>query len=143
MKSEDRGRRTEFASYMNEIENITTQTHVISILKYSIEMPFSCKFQLNNGAISEKEEVIFEEFIESAFGNFHPNTVNIARVFVNGKSAFISSTCPCFPSSMNMKVLKGSKIQETTIIGYFSANGEDIPYDKPYAQIVFDDTNGN
>lgn len=103
-------------------------------------MPFSCKFQLNNGAISEQQEVILEEFIDSTFGDFHQNNVKIAKVLVNGRSAFISSTCPCFPSSKNKQLVKGTKILESTIIGYFSANGEDIPYDKPYAKITFDES---
>jgi hypothetical protein len=100
-------------------------------------MPFSCKFQLNNGAISEQQEVIFEEFLDSAFGDFHQNNVKIATVIVDGKSAFISSTCPCFPSSKNKELKTGFKLNLETIIGYFSANGEDIPYDKPYAKITF------
>ena len=100
-------------------------------------MPFSCKFQLNNGAISEQENVIFQEFIDSSFGEFHQNPVEIAKVLVNGKPAFISSTCPCFPSSKNKELKTGDGLNANTVIGYFSANGEDIPYDKPYAKISF------
>lgn len=99
-------------------------------------MPFSCKFQLNNGAITEQAEVIFEEYVDFAFGNFYKEIVTIAKVLVNGKPAFISSTCPCFPSSKNKDLIKGMKILESTVIGYFSANGEDIPYYKPYAKLT-------
>jgi hypothetical protein len=35
-------------------------------------MPFVCKFQLNNGAIKESDEVVFVDFIDSAFGNTIP-----------------------------------------------------------------------
>ncbi|MEQ9164894.1 MAG: hypothetical protein RLO12_01445 [Fulvivirga sp.] len=101
-------------------------------------MPFSCKFQLNNGAIAEHEEVQFVEFIDSTFGAFHQSSVKIANVVVNGKPAFISSTCPCFPSSKNKELKTGDSLDAETIIGYFSANGEDIPYDKPYAIITFE-----
>lgn len=101
-------------------------------------MPFTCKFQLNNGAIAEHKEVTLEEFIDSSFGNFHQNSVKIAKVLVDCQPAFISSTCPCFPSSKNKELRTGDNLDANTVIGYFSANGEDIPYDKPYAQIVFE-----
>ncbi|WP_200975402.1 hypothetical protein [Echinicola sp. 20G] len=98
-------------------------------------MPFSCKFQLNNGELQPTDEVIFEHFIESSFGEFHQEKVKIAKVIFNGQQAAIYSNCPCFPSSINTKLQKGQLINSNTEIGYFSANGEDIPYDKPYAKI--------
>jgi hypothetical protein len=55
-------------------------------------------------------------------------------VTFNGISSFIYSTCPCFPSSKD-KLEKGQLLTESSEIGYFSANGEDIPYKKPYAVI--------
>tara|TARA_R110000737_G_scaffold100368_2_gene134255 strand:- start:2940 stop:3242 length:303 start_codon:yes stop_codon:yes gene_type:complete len=100
-------------------------------------MPFSCHFQLNNGAISDEDEIIFQTFIDSSFGTFHAECVRIATVSRNGQRAFISTTCPCFPSSKNKELTEGTRIVSSTVIGAFSANGEDIPYNKPYAKIVF------
>ena len=100
-------------------------------------MPFACKFRLNNGALEEKDEVLFLEFIDDSFGSFHNESIQIAKVQFNGKQAYISSTCPCFPSSKNKLLEKGVKLNTSTVIGYFSANGEDIPYDKPYSKITF------
>lgn len=100
-------------------------------------MPFSCKFQLNNGAIKPEDKVIFKNFINTSFGNFHAQSVKIASVVFNDRDAYISSNCPCFPSSVNKSLTYGTRITEATEIGYFSANGEDIPYDKAYAVITF------
>lgn len=99
-------------------------------------MPFTCKFQLNNGALNTTDKIVFVSFVDKSFGDFHDENVPIAKVLVNGLDAFVYTTCPCFPSAKG-RVEKGSIISEETILGYFSANGEDIPYNKPYSQIKF------
>nr|WP_315175285.1 hypothetical protein [uncultured Flavobacterium sp.] len=97
-------------------------------------MPFTCKFQLNNGAISENDKVVFINFVDSSFDKYQTGFVKIATVYFNNSEAFIYSTCKCFPSSKgNLK--SGDLINTETIIGYFSADGEEIPYNKPYAEI--------
>jgi len=97
-------------------------------------MPFSCIFQLNNGAINKDDEVIFEEFIDSAFDKYEDFPTKIANVLINGEKAFIYTNCSCYISSKG-DIKKGDKLDENTKIGYFAANGEDIPYNKPYATI--------
>jgi hypothetical protein len=99
-------------------------------------MPFSCHFQLNNGAINKEDEVLFVEFIYSSLDIFHEGPAPIARILLNNKPAEVWSTCPCFFSSY-AKLVENQVIETNTIIGYFSANGEDIPYHKPYATIKF------
>ncbi|MDE3145067.1 MAG: hypothetical protein KGL19_12995 [Bacteroidota bacterium] len=99
-------------------------------------MPFSCIFQLNNGAINKNDEVIFIEFIESAFDKYEEMPTKIAKVIFNGKEAFIYTNCSCYISSKG-DIKNGEIITEKTKIGYFAANGEDIPYYKPYATIRF------
>lgn len=98
-------------------------------------MSFSCKFQLNNGALKDSDKIIFDGFIDSAFGKFHHQKINIARINYNGRDAFISTNCPCFVSSKG-KLEFGDNVDEETVIGHFAANGEDIPYGKPYALII-------
>jgi len=98
-------------------------------------MPFACKFQLINGAIKENDNVVFLNFIDTSFNKYHNELVKIAEVEFNNIKASIYSTCPCFPSSKgNLKT--GDLISNQTIIGYFSADGEAIPYYKPYAKIL-------
>jgi hypothetical protein len=97
-------------------------------------MAFVCKFQLNNGEIKDTDVVVFLEFVDDSFGNYHEEQVKIAKVEFNGSERFIYSTCPCFTSS-KADLKKGQIIDKNTVIGYFAAEGEDIPYNKPYAQI--------
>jgi|LakMenEpi03Aug12_release.lakeMendotaPanAssembly.Ray.scaffolds.fasta_scaffold356388_2 hypothetical protein len=99
-------------------------------------MPFTCLFQLNNSAIDSNDEVIFDKYIEESFGAFQPDIVEIAKVMVNGKEAFIVTNCTCFPSSKGDLVF-GDRVVPASIVGYFHADGEDIPYGKPYARIRF------
>ena len=106
-------------------------------LTKSLTMPFSCIFKLNNGAIKETEEVVFLECIDAAFDDYKEDLTKIAKVLINGKQAFISTNCPCYISSKG-QIESGERLTEKTKIGYFSAEGEDIPYNKPYAKIVYD-----
>jgi hypothetical protein len=97
-------------------------------------MPFSCVFQLNNGAINESDEIIFIEFIDHSFGKYNADKVKLARVLFNGNPAFIYSNSPGFASTKG-KLEQGDKITSETKIGFFGADGEDIPYNRPYAVI--------
>jgi len=97
-------------------------------------MGFVCKFQLNNGEIEDGDVVIFLEYVDNSFGNYYTEQVKIAKVEFNGYETFIFSTCPCFPSSKT-NLTKGETIDKNTVIGYFATEGEDIPYNKPYARI--------
>lgn len=100
-------------------------------------MAFSCVFQLNNGAITSTDEITFIEFVEDAFGKYHTDKVRIAKVLFNGKLAYVYSNSPSFPSGKGT-IKKGDKIKAETKIAYFSAEGEDIPYNRPYATIGFE-----
>jgi hypothetical protein len=97
-------------------------------------MGFVCKFQLDNGELEDTDSVTFLSYVDGSFGDYHKEEVKIARIQFNGRETFIYSTCPCFPSGKT-NLIKGQKINEDTVIGYFAAEGEDIPYDKPYARI--------
>jgi hypothetical protein len=100
-------------------------------------MAFICIFQLNNGAIKESDEVIFLEYIEDSFGKYHTAPIKIAKVIFNNKPAFIYSNSPSFPSSKGT-IQSGDKLDSQTKIAYFAAEGEDIPYNRPYAIIGFE-----
>ena len=102
-----------------------------------LEMPFVCKFQLNNSALNDSDKVRFLEYIDSSFGVYHAEKIKIAKVIYNDQPAFISTNSPSFPSSKG-NLVEGELVDEHTVIGYFSADGEDIPYDKPYAIITLE-----
>ena len=100
-------------------------------------MPFTCVFQLNNGAIKPSDEVIFLKYIDESFGRYHSEKIKIAEVLFNNIHAFILSNCPSFPSTKG-DLSWGQKVTAETKIAYFAANGEDIPYNRPYAIISFE-----
>ncbi len=100
-------------------------------------MPFICTYQLNNGAMSANDEVVFQRYVDGSFGAYHSHNVPIAEVLVNGLSGFIYSNGPGFPSTQG-KLETGDTITPETKIAYFAANGEDIPYGRPYAVIRLD-----
>jgi hypothetical protein len=100
-------------------------------------MAFICIFQLNNGAINDTDEVIFVKFIEESFGEYHSIPVKIAKVIFNGTPAYIYSNSPCFPSTKG-DVMSGDKLNTKTKIAWFAAEGENIPYNRPYATIRFE-----
>lgn len=85
-------------------------------------MPFSCVYQLNNGAIDAEDHVIFKKYIDESFGAFHPYQIKIAEVVVNGVSGFIYSNSPGFPSTKG-SLVPGDRISPDTKIAFFGANG--------------------
>lgn len=100
-------------------------------------MPFVCIYQLNNGAIDTDDKVIFKQYVDDSFGEYHTNPVKIAEVVINGKQGYVCSTSPGFPSTKG-SLKTGDWITAETKIAYFSADGEDIPYNRPYAVIIFE-----
>lgn len=99
-------------------------------------MPFTCIYQLNNGAINDGDEIIFKQYIDQSFGSYHAAPVKIAEVIVNGRMGFIYSNGPGVPSTKG-SLAAGDLITPETKIAYFFADGEDIPYQRPYAVIQF------
>ena len=106
-------------------------------------MGFKCTYQLNNGAIADSDEIIFEEFIEESFtskekiGTYNKEKIKIAKIIFNGKPGFIYSNSPSLPLDKE-PLKKGDKLNSHTKIATFAAEGEDIPYNLPFAIIRFD-----
>ena len=92
-------------------------------------MPFVCKFQLNNGAIKSDDKLVFIKF-DKSFGDFFSKPAPIAEILFNEVHAYTFSNCPCFPSAKG-NLTEGEILKSDTIIGYFSAEGDEIPYNKP------------
>lgn len=100
-------------------------------------MPFSCIYQLNNGAIDSADQVIFKSYIDESFGAYHQEPVRIAEVIVNGLPGFICSASPGFPSTKG-KLVSGDIVTAETKIAYFAADGESVPCGRPYAVIRYE-----
>ncbi len=105
-------------------------------------MPFLCTYQLNNGAIKNDDQIVFKRYLYESFGKYHREPVKIAEALLNDQTAFIYSNSPGFPSTKG-DLIEGDIITPDTIIAYFSADGEDIPYHKPYATICLSKDSSN
>ncbi len=93
-------------------------------------MPFSIK--LNLGADSP---ITFEGWIENIFGRHVPKGTAFAKATGPGGPGFIVTNGPMFLSS-GASLTLGSKVSPGEVIAYGAANGEDIPYGKPYCVFV-------
>ena len=95
-------------------------------------MPFS--IQLTFGA---DQPVIFEGWLDESLKKFVPKGTAFGRASAVGKTGIIVTNGPMFISSTRQLEI-GATIEPGEIIAYGAANGEDIPYGKPYCKFVAD-----
>jgi hypothetical protein len=93
-------------------------------------MPFSIK--LNLGADSP---ITFEGWVENSFGRFVPKGSAFAKASGPSGPGFIVTNGPMFLSS-GASLTIGSRLVPGEVIAFGSADGEDIPYGKPYCVFV-------
>jgi hypothetical protein len=97
-------------------------------------MPFSIRLHL--GA---DQAVTFEGWLEDVFGKFVPKGTAFAKANISGRRGFITTHGPMFLSS-RAPLFLGSVVAPGSYIAAGAANGEDIPYGKPYCIFVPDDS---
>ena len=93
-------------------------------------MPFSIKLSL--GA---EHPIIFEGWLEDVFGKYVRKGTAFAKASSPSGPGVIRTNGPMFLSSGAPLVL-GSRIVPGEFIAAGAANGEDIPYGKPYCVFV-------
>ncbi len=93
-------------------------------------MAFTYNFILGKG-FPEGERIFFSSWCDSVWGNFHTTPVKIAIVGVEEKEGIITTNGPCMPMKKG-DLQPGDEITSNTVIGVAAADGENIPYDKPY-----------
>lgn len=93
-------------------------------------MPFSVK--LNLGAESA---ITFEGWVHGSFGRYVPKGTAFAKASGPSGPGLVVTNGPVFLSS-GASLTIGSQIAPGEIIAYGGANGEDIPYGKPYCVFV-------
>jgi hypothetical protein len=93
-------------------------------------MPFSIK--LNLGADSP---ITFEGWGENSFGRLVPKGTAFAKATGPSGPGFIVTNGPMFLSS-GASLTIGSLLAPGEVIAFGSADGEDIPYGKPYCVFV-------
>lgn len=103
-------------------------------------MPF--KYDLSLGAsVSSGAELTFESWVEDVWNRYHEEHVAFAilrgprglgKAYTNGVCALLE----------HAPLRKGDTVNSDTVLGIASADGESIPYGKPYSVFRYDDENG-
>ena len=97
------------------------------------------KYELSLGdSIDREAEYTFESWIDEVWDRYHERQVAFAvlrgprglgRVYTNGVCALLERS-PIKP---------GSTVSQDTVLGTAAADGESVPYGKPYSVFRYDD----
>jgi hypothetical protein len=93
-------------------------------------MPFSVKIDLGS-----EHSIVFEGLIEECFGKYVPRGAGFARASGPDGPGVIVTNAPVFLSSQ-APLIAGESIAPGSYVAYGAAEGEDIPYGKPYCVFV-------
>jgi hypothetical protein len=93
-------------------------------------MPFSIKID-----IGAEHPLSFEGWIEDAFGKYVPKGTAFSNASGPEGPGFIVTNGPMFLSTKAPLVL-GATIAPGSYVAYGAAEGEEIPYGKPYSVFV-------
>ncbi len=98
-------------------------------------MPFSCNATILPEQIRE-QPLVFVAWIDDAWNRF----VDAGTPFANARDSLggcvLRLTGPGFLST-KPQLKPGDEIKDGTIVAYFNADGEDIPYDRPYCTLDY------
>ena len=97
-------------------------------------MAFTYEFTLGKGFPKERQ-LFFDSWCDDIWGGVHATPVKIAVVKLGEKQGFIMTNGPCMPMTKG-SLKAGDEIASSTVIGVAAAEGENIPYDKPYCVFV-------
>lgn len=99
-------------------------------------MPFTYNLSLGD-SIDQDEDFVFESWIDDVWGSFHRDKVafaNLSGPHGNGK-AYTNSPCAL---QERESLRSGQAITSETLLGTAVADGESIPYGKPYSVFKYD-----
>ena len=99
-------------------------------------MPFSCEAAILNGQL-RGEALIFDSWVEESWSTFvHAGTI-FALAHDSRGPCKLGLAGPGYLSS-KPALKMGDRIIEGSVVAYFSADGESIPYGKAYCTITFE-----
>jgi hypothetical protein len=98
-------------------------------------MPFSCKAEIMADQIRQSP-LIFDAWIDSAWDRYVDAGTAFANAHDSMGNCLLRLTGPGFLSS-KPKISPGDEIRVGTIVAYFAADGEDIPYGRPYCTLDY------
>jgi hypothetical protein len=93
-------------------------------------MPFSVKIDLGS-----ETPIVFDGWIEDCFGKYVPKGTSFARASGPKGHGVIVTNGPVFLSTQ-VPLVAGDTLLPGSYVAYGSAEGEDIPYGKPYCVFV-------
>lgn len=98
-------------------------------------MPFACQAKIEPGQLRHAP-LIFDHWIEEVWDRFVPTGTAFAVAHDIEGQCTINLNGPGFLSA-KPSLEAGDPIQVGSIVAYFSADGESIPYGKPYCVINY------
>ena len=99
-------------------------------------MPFTCKSVILDGQLRQAE-LVFDSWIDGVFTTYVPRGTAIAHAHDLLGPCVLRMAGPGVPST-KPKLVPGSIIATNTVVLYFSADGEHIPYGRPYCLLDYD-----
>jgi len=99
-------------------------------------MPFSCHAVITVEQIRE-QPLIFDAWIDDAWDRFVDAGTAFAYAYDSRGRCTLRLSGPGFLST-RPTIVHGDPIFPGTIVAYFNANGEDIPYGRPYCTLDYD-----
>jgi hypothetical protein len=93
-------------------------------------MAFTYKLTLGKGFPSG-QQLFFESWCEDAWDELHNEPVKIAVAKARDSKGYIMTNGACIPMTKG-SLSRGDEITSETVIGVAAAEGENIPYGKPY-----------
>jgi hypothetical protein len=99
-------------------------------------MPFSCEAKLDAAQIRQ-DAIIFDGWIDDAWNKFVPPGTAFARCHDgNGPCLLLLNGAGYLSSKPKLKA--GDRLVAGNTVAYFSADGESIPYGKPYCLVAYE-----
>lgn len=93
-------------------------------------MPFSIEIHLGT-----EQPIIFENWLDAAFGKYVPKGTPFARAHGPNGPGTIVTNGPMVLSS-KVDLVHGAKLEAGDCVAYGAAEGEEIPYGKPYCIFI-------
>lgn len=98
-------------------------------------MPFSCEAKLEREQLRQ-DSIIFDGWIDSAWGKFVSEGTAFARCHDGSGSCVLLLNGPGYLSS-KPRLKAGDRLTAGMVVAYFNADGESIPYGKPYCLVAY------
>mgnify|MGYP003676478769 CR=1 FL=1 len=100
-------------------------------------MPFVCNAEILPDQLREST-LFFDAWLDDVWESYVPAGTAFAIAHDSRGSCELCLAGPGFLST-RPKLQPGDEIRIGTIVAYFSADGEDIPYGRPYCDLLYGD----